>query len=114
MSATFQEYDGSETKDHLQRGKWLPNTAMPPPSEAHVHRNVGSMQHKLVGILKNGGIAVGSAICDRNGHAGRDRFAVELDLLGHGSRKPAIRAEQPNKLLYRGGDQTRIISQPLL
>lgn len=87
---------------------------MPPPTEPHMHRNVGSIEDKLVRIVEDRRVTVCRAVGKRDGNAGLDGLAVDDCLLGHGPGEASVRTEQPHKLLDSGRDQTEIFPQEFL
>ncbi len=99
---------------HLQLCEGLTDTAMSPPAKAHVHGNVWPIQNKLVRVVENGRISVGSAVGDRDGNARLDCLSVHHDLLGDRSREASVWAEQPHKLFDGCRYQTWVLPQLLL
>ncbi len=99
---------------HLQFCERLTDTAMSPPTKAHVHCDVWSIQNKLVGIVENCGITVCSAVGERDGNARLDCLSVHHDLLGDRSREASVWAKQSYKLFDGCRYLARVLPQLLL
>jgi len=83
---------------------------MSPSPESHMHSNVRPMQDELVGVLKDGRVAVRSAVRHRDRNPRLDGMPVNDRVLRDRPGEPPIGAEQPDELLDRRGNQAGVFS----
>jgi len=83
-------------------------------AEAQMHRNIGALQHELVGVFKYIRISVRRAVGKCNRNARFDYLAVDHGVLGDCPAESSVGTVQAYKFFDGCGNQFGVFSQLLL